>query len=214
MRYKAILFDMNGVLVDDEHLQEEAFRQTLSKLNIPLIPEDYIRFFIGKTDRKGFEDYFQSLNLAHGIDSLISQKGKKYEKLASRGIKGYRGVDDFIKAAAEHGLSLAIVTSSMKSEVASVLAGLGLTHYFKSIIAANDVKNGKPDPEGYLKSAASLSVDPQECVVIEDAPSGLKAAKSAGMFSIAVLNTHTMDKLSDANITTKELSAALIDKLT
>lgn len=213
MKYKAILFDMNGVLVDDERLQEESFRRTLLQLNIPLTSEDYIRYFIGKTDRKGFEDYFQVLNLAHDIDSLVAEKGREYQKLASSGIEGYSGVKEFIEAATEHGLSLAVVTSSMKNEAISVLAGLGLTHYFKSIVAADDVKDGKPDPEGYLQGAASLSVNPSECIVIEDAPSGLKAAGSAGMFSIAVLNTHEADKLSDANIITKELSAALINKL-
>lgn len=204
---------MNGVLVDDEHLQEEAFRQALSQINIPLTPEDYIRFFIGKTDHKGFVDYFQALNLDHNIDTLIAQKSKKYEKLASSGIEGYPGVKEFIEAAIKQRLSLAVVTSSMKSEVASVLAGLGFTHYFKSIIAADDVENGKPDPEGYLKGAASLSVAPHECIVIEDAPSGLKAAKSAGMFSVAVLNTHSSDKLSEADIITKKLSALLVKDL-
>lgn len=204
---------MNGVLVDDEHLQEEAFRKTLSQLDILLTPEDYTHYFIGKTDYKGFEDYFRVLNRVHDIDPLITEKGRAYQKLTSNGIEGYPGVKEFIEAAAGHGLFLAIVTSSMKSEAISVLAGLGLTRYFKSIVAADDVKNGKPDPEGYLKGAASLLVDPSECIVIEDAPSGLKAAKSAGMFSVAVLTTHEADKLSDANIVTKELSAALIDEL-
>jgi HAD superfamily hydrolase (TIGR01509 family) len=213
MKYKAILFDMNGVLVDDEHLQEEAFKQTLSQIDIPLTPEDYIRFFIGKTDYKGFDDYFQFLSIDRDIDFLIAQKSKEYEKLASHGIKGYPGVKEFVKAATKHGLSLAVVTSSMKNEAISVLAGLGLAHYFRSIVAADDVRNGKPDPEGYLKGAASLSVDPSECIVIEDAPSGLKAAKSAEMFSIAVLNTHEADKLFDANIITAELSAVLINEL-
>lgn len=213
MRYKAILFDMNGVLVDDEDLQEQAFRQTLLKIDIPLSPQDYIHFFIGKTDRKGFEDYLNTLGIAQDIDFLITQKGQEYEKLASNGIQSYSGVKEFIKAAVEHGLSLAVVTSSMRNEAISVLAGLDLTHYFKSVIAAEDVKNSKPDPEGYLKGAMSLSVDPQECIVIEDAPSGLNAAKAAGMFSVAILNTHSSDELSDAGIITKELSASLFKEL-
>lgn len=213
MKYKAILFDMNGVLINDEHLQEEAFRQILSRINIPLTPEDYIRFFIGKTDRKGFEDYFQFLSTVQNIDALIAEKGNIYEELASNGVEGYQGVKEFIETAAKHNLALAVVTSSMKNEAVSVLAGLGLTHYFQSIVAAEDVKNGKPDPEGYLKGAASLAVNPHECIVIEDAPSGLKAAKAAGMFSIAVLNTHNADELSDADIVTKELSADLLKEL-
>jgi beta-phosphoglucomutase len=213
MNYTTILFDMNGVLVDDEHLQEEAFRQTLSQLDLSLSAQDYIKFFIGKTDRKGFEDYFQALNLTHDIDSLITQKGKEYERLASSGIQGYVGVKDFIVAATKQGFSLAVVTSSMKSEAISVLKGLGLSNYFKVVIAADDVEHGKPDPEGYLKGAAALSASPQECVVVEDAPSGLKAAKAAGMFSIAVLNTHDSNELADADIMTQKLSAALINEL-
>lgn len=204
---------MNGVLVNDEHLQEQAFRQTLSQYDIPLSPKDYIRFFIGKTDRKGFEDYFQFLNIVHDINFLVIQKSKEYEKLASNGIRGYLGVSEFIKAAAKQGILLAVVTSSAKSEARSVLQGLGLTSYFKVVVSADDVKHGKPDPEGYLKGAASLSVNPQDCVVIEDTPSGLKAAKAAGMFSVAVLNTHDADELSDADLVAKELSASLISEL-
>ncbi len=213
MTYRAILFDMNGVLVDDEHLQEQAFRQTLAKLDIPLTPEDYISYFIGKTDHKGFVDYFQALNLTFDINSLIAQKGINYEKLASGGIRGYPGVNEFITAAALRGVALAVVTSSMKNEARSVLAGLELTDYFTEIVAGDDVTNGKPDPEGYLKGASALGVTPQECIVIEDAPSGLRAAKAAGMFSIAVLNTHDASELSDANIITEKLSADLIDEL-
>lgn len=213
MKYKAILFDMNGVLVDDEHLQEEAFRRTLSPLAIPLTSDDYVKFFIGKTDHKGFVDYFQTLSVHHAVDPLIIQKGKEYEQLASRHIQGYPGVKEFIEVTAGRGLVLAVVTSSMKNEAVSVLAGLGLTDYFSSIVAANDVENGKPDPEGYLKGATSLAVNPRECIVIEDAPSGLKAAKAAGMFSVAVLNTHSAGELSDANVITKQLSASLLSEL-
>jgi len=213
MKYKAILFDMNGVLVDDEHLQEEAFRQTLAKLNVPLSAEDYITFFIGKTDRKGFEDYLQSLHMVHDISSLVQQKGKEYENLASGGIQGYPGVKEFVGAAVQKGLHLAVVTSSMKNEAVSVLAGLGLTDFFSAIVAADDVENGKPDPEGYLKGAAALVVDPKECIVVEDAPSGIEAARSAGMACVAVVNTHAANKLSAADMITEELSAALIDEL-
>lgn len=213
MKYKAILFDMNGVLVDDEHLQEEAFRQTLAKLNVPLSAEDYITFFIGKTDRKGFEDYLQSLHIVHDTSSLIQQKGKEYENLAFGGIQGYPGVKEFVEAAVQKDLRLAVVTSSMKNEAVSVLAGLGLTDFFSAIVAADDVKNGKPDPEGYLKGAAALAVDPKECIVIEDAPSGIEAARSAGMACVAVVNTHAANKLSAADMITEELSVALIDEL-
>lgn len=213
MKYKAFLFDMNGVLIDDEHLQEEAFRQTLAELDMSLTSEDYIHFFIGKTDYKGFLDYFQSLNVTHDINELIATKGKLYQKLALGGVKGYSGVTEFIKAAANQKIKMAVVTSSMKNEAVSVLAGLKLTNYFDAIIAAEDVTNGKPDPEGYLKAAAALSADPSECIVIEDAPSGLKAAKAAGMLSIAILNTHSRGELTDASIITEKLSADLIDKI-
>lgn len=213
MNYRAILFDMNGVLVNDEHLQEKAFQQTLSRFNIPLTSRDYIRFFIGKTDHKGFADYFKALNLTHDIDSLIAQKGKEYEKLARDGVQSYPMVREFIEAAFKQGFTLAVVTSSMNNEAVSVLTGLKLTSYFDTIVAADNIKNGKPDPEGYLKGAASLSVLPQECIVIEDSPSGLKAAKAAGMFSIAVLNTHSADELSEASITIKDLSATLLSTL-
>ena len=213
MAYEAVLFDMNGVLVDDEHLQEAAFREVLVARGYPLSPEDYTKYFIGRTDKSGFENYFNEHTGRQDVAHLISQKGDAYQKLAAAGVKGYEGVLDFVAALHAKNIKLAVVTSSMGYEATAVLKGLGLTDYFEAVVAAEDVKNGKPDPEGYLKGASALSVRPEKCVVIEDAPSGLKAAKSARMYAIAVLNTHAMGELQEADIAVRQLSANLAESL-
>ncbi len=90
---------------------------------------------------------------------------------------------------------MAVVTSSSKDEAFLILNRLGLKKYFKAILTAEDIAKSKPNPESYLKGAIALSVKPHECIVVEDALSGIAAAKAAGMFVIAVLNTHSKDEL-------------------
>lgn len=86
MGFKAFLFDMNGVLVNDEHLQGEAFRRALSTIRLPLTTGDYIKYFIGKTDRNGLEDFFVAIGKKHNTESLTIQKGKEYQILSAGGI--------------------------------------------------------------------------------------------------------------------------------
>lgn len=213
MERTVFLFDMNGVLVDDEQLQESAFRQVLAPLGLHLSPADYIRYFIGKTDKKGLEDYAAAVRHGYAVEELIRAKGVAYKELSTHGITGYQGVTAFVKALADAGARMAVVTSSTRAEADAVLKGLKLTEYFPVIIAAEDITNGKPDPEGYRKGAEALSASPNQCVVVEDAPSGIQAGRAAGMFTLAITNTHDEQQLEGADLIIGELSAPLISKL-
>ena len=213
MVFKACLFDMNGVLVDDEILQEQAFRLTLGSYGLDLSSGDYKKYFIGKTDKNGFETYFANRILPDSIERLINKKGEFYKDVVQNKLRGYNGVEQFIVTLWEKGLVLAVVTSSTRAEADIILNFLKLQKYFSTIIAAENVKNGKPDPEGYLKGAEALQVSPSKCMVVEDAPSGLQAAKSAGMYSVGVTNTHSKYELKDADIITHELSTDLAHQL-
>lgn len=213
MRFRACLFDMNGVLVDDEILQEEAFRLTLEGYDLHLSSEEYKKCFIGKTDKNGFESYFAERMLPDSIERLITKKGEAYKAAARNKLQGYGGVEQCIEAFAERGLALAVVTSSMRSEAEAVLSALKLQKYFSVVISAEDVKNGKPDPEGYLKGAGAVQIPPPQCIVIEDAPSGLRAAEIAGIYSVAVTNTHSKAELDRADVVTDELSIDLAYQL-
>ena len=213
MKYKAILFDMNGVLVDDEDIQEEAFRTALANIGVALTADDFTKYFIGKTDAKGIYDYFAVNKITDDQLVILGLKHDAYKDLITGSIKGYAGVNEFIDRALERGLEIAIVTSTARDEAESNLSSLQLLNYFNKIVTGDDVTNGKPDPEGYLKGASLVAVKPAECIVIEDAPSGLAAAKAAGMFSVGVSNTHPAEMLTDASRIVNELSANLLDEL-
>lgn len=213
MTYRAILFDMNGVLVDDEDIQEQAFRNALATIDVNLSSSEFIKYFIGKTDTEGLRDFLPLNENENDATAILDLKHSEYNKLIVGSIKGYEGVTDFINRAIERGLMLSVVTSTAYDEAKANLSSLDLLSYFKKIITGDNVTNGKPDPEGYLKGASLLDVKPEECIVIEDAPSGVAAAKAAGMFSVAVLNTHSAEDLKDASIIVNKLSADLIDKL-
>lgn len=213
MTYKAILFDMNGVLVDDEAIQEEAFRVAIATVGLKLTSEEFNQYFIGKTDSKGLLDYFADKQILNNPLTILDLKHSEYNKLIVGSIKGYVGAIEFINQALERHLKIAVVTSTAREEAKANLSSLKLLSYFDAIVTGDEVVNGKPNPEGYLKAAGLLGVEPSDCIVIEDAPSGLTAAKAAGMFAVAVLNTHPMDKLADASIIISKLSANLVNEL-
>lgn len=213
MTHTAVLFDMNGILVDDEPLQEAAFRQVLEPLGLHLSHEEYMSYFIGKTDKEGLEDYAVATHRHFDTADLIAAKGAAYQDLTRTGVAGYEGVQAFVRALAAAGARLAVVTSSLQVEAATVLKGLGLDKYFPVVVAAEAITNGKPDPEGFLKAAQALSVKPASCVVVEDAPSGIRAGKAAGMFVLAVTNTHRAKDLTGANLLVDAVSAALVNQL-
>lgn len=212
-----VLFDMNGVIVDDESLHEQAFKKVLESINVSLTSKDYVNHFIGRTDKDGFVDFLTALKKDFDqnlIKELIFKKGQAYQQLAQDNLTPYPGVIDFIQTLFEAGLNLGLVTSSTRFEAETVLATLGVDHFFSKIVTADDIKIGKPNPEGYLKGASFFHAPAKNCLVVEDAPSGIKAAKKAGMKTLAVTNTHS--QLSDADIILSSLNqdslAWLIDQ--
>jgi HAD superfamily hydrolase (TIGR01509 family) len=213
MNYKAVLFDMNGVIVDDEPLHLLAFRKVLRDKGLDLTQDDYKQFFAGKTDADGFRAYLADNDLDFELDVLMDKKAQAYMELADGAIQPYPGVIAFIQSLFDSGVRLGLVTSSLKVEAETVLRAFGLSEMFEVEVTANDIDRGKPDPEGYLKGAKALSLPPSDCVVIEDAPSGVAAAKTAGMRCVAVLNTHTEAQLGNADLQLNELSPGCLEAL-
>ncbi len=213
MKYTAVLFDMNGVIVDDEPLHLLAFQRVLADMGQELTHDDYKKFFAGKTDSDGFKAYLTHNNLDFELGKLMGKKAQAYMDLAEGVIKPYPGVVEFIKSLSGYGIRLALVTSSLRVEAETVLRAFELADLFDVVVTADDITNGKPDPEGYLRGATGLGVVPALCVVVEDAPSGLAAAKAAGMRCAAVLNTHSEVELVGAELKLDELKPGCLDGL-
>ncbi|HVN26404.1 MAG TPA: HAD family phosphatase [Candidatus Paceibacterota bacterium] len=208
----AVIFDMNGVIVDDEALHARAFVEVMRRHGFELTQDYFVANCMGRTDEEGFANLGAVFSAALDVPRLIREKAAIYASLvAGEGRHhAYPGVIDFIKRCAEH-YKLALVSSALASEVRETLAEFGVADRFAVIVAAEDVAHGKPHPEPYLLAAQKLGVAPAACVVIEDTPAGIQSAKSAGMMAIGVANTHPKADLAAADriVTTVEETGLL-----
>ncbi|HSX28470.1 MAG TPA: HAD family phosphatase [Candidatus Saccharimonadales bacterium] len=205
MNYKAVLFDLDGVIVDSEPLHVAAFQAALKHYGHDLTEEQYKQYFAGRTDEAGFTHYFDAIGERVDLPTIMAQKAKIYLELAADQLVPYPGVLEFIQSLAARKVPLALVTGSLRAEAAVTLKAFKLTELFAAIITAEDITHSKPNPEGYLKGAKALGVQPGDCIVIEDAPSGVAAANAAGMRCLAVTTTHTAEELQDATLVVDKL---------
>ncbi len=193
---RAVIFDMDGVLVDSGAHHRDAWRAMFRDLGVAPPPE-FWRITIGRP-----ADEAVAL-LVDGVDRtearrLAERKRGHYARLARRGIMPVAGVIAFVEALASAGIPRAVATSATRRDLERVLGALGLRGRFDLVVTADDVRWGKPHPEVYLKAAAGLGLDPSACVVFEDAVVGVQAARAAGMRVIALTTAHEADELVGA----------------
>lgn len=196
---KAVLFDMNGIIIDDEHIHELAFHETVKPFDIQLSHQDYLDCCAGKTDRAGYESIATTFNKQLPVDSLLQQKSQTYLKLFPANKKDYPGVIELIHILSRKYL-LSVTSSSSRAEVDLITKEFGMDKALNITISADDVKKGKPDPEPYLITCEKLGINPHEAVVIEDSQSGVASAKAAGCFCIGVTTTHSVEDLQQSDL--------------
>lgn len=204
-KIKSVIFDMNGVIIDDEHVHEIAFKDVLSSYGINLTHEEYLKYFAGKTDKDGFINIAEVYGVVLPVKKLLTEKAQIYLKTFPVNKRSYPGVIELIQNLAEH-YTLALSSSSTRQEVNLILREFNLEHYFRVTVSADDISHGKPDPESYLKTAELLNIDPSECVVIEDSKSGVISAKAARMYCIGITTTHQKKDLKEADVVVNNFS--------
>lgn len=215
MNFQAILFDMDGVIVDSEPLHVAAFQSALKRYGHNLTHDHYKRYFAGKTDETGFKLYFDFVGETVSIPVIMDEKAKAYLELAADQLNPYPGVIECIHDLTKRQVPLALVTGSLRVEVDVTLKTFQLIDDFKVVVTAEDVTQSKPSPEGYLKGAKTLGIAPSECLVIEDSQSGVQAARNAKMRCVALTTTHTKEELVGAGATSilTQLSPGCLDEL-
>ncbi len=196
---KAVLFDMNGVIISDESIHESAFKETVKSFGVKLAHQDYLDLCAGKTDKLGYQNIAEHFEKKLPIEKLLIEKAKLYLSIFPAKKKICEGVVDLIKRLSDDYV-LAITSGASKEEIKLVLQEFELTKYFKTIISADDINNSKPHPEPYLTTCEKLQLKPQECIVIEDSPSGVISAKTAGCYCIGITTTHTKEELHKCNL--------------
>jgi len=225
MSFTATLFDYNGVLVDDESVHLEAFRDALRPLGIAVADADYWDRYIGFDDREGFAAILQDAGRAAPaelVEELIRQKGPHYLARATRELKSFAGAAALVRARAALGPVL-VVSGALRDEIQLGLQHLQVADCVGHIVAAEDTSASKPDPQGYQLALAWLAQhghpDAQRrAVVIEDSLAGIAAAKAAGLCCIAVGHSYPLDKLeaSGADLVVpqlKHIDQAMLAKL-
>ncbi len=203
---QAVIFDMNGVIIDDEYIHERAFSQVLKSHGIKLTHQVYLDSCAGRTDGAGFEQLSEQFKVSIDVDEALKEKAAAYLELFPKHKRTYPGVVELISLLQNH-FVLALTTSSSKSEAHLVLTEFNIKEVFSVVVTAEDVVRGKPDPQPYLLTASQLGVDPSDCMVIEDSTSGIRSAKAAGMTCIAITTTHSASELTEADVVVDSFDA-------
>lgn len=200
MPLSAVIFDFDGVVIDSHDAHGRSWFALAEELGHELTHETFVSTFGQRNESiLPFLGWAQEGDSAH-IQQLGDRKEGLYrEILRAEGIEPLPGVLALLRDLQANGIPCAIGTSTPRANVECVLELTGLAGYFSDIAASEDVSRGKPDPEVFLKAAAKLGVDPVECVVIEDAQVGLRAARAAGMKALGVTTTHPAGSLAPEN---------------
>jgi len=187
--YSALLFDMDGTLIDNMGIHHETWRDLLRTLGHDWSIEEVRERVWGKNEEI-FERLFPGQYSLEEARQLATQKEKMYIERYRPHISLLPGLEQFLTEAKRAGLPLGIVTAAPRMNVDFAYDALNLGRFFDLVVHADEIARGKPDPEGYLVAARRLSVDAPRCLVFEDAPVGVRAAEAARMDSYVVLTTH------------------------
>ncbi len=218
---KALIFDFDGVITDAEPFHLKAFQLTLREEGINLSDKDYYEKYLALDDKTCLAMVLRDRGMNYDkafIDALMLRKSRYYDKFIRENLVIFPGVVDFIKNASGK-YALAIGSGALRNEIEFILEYAGIRKQFDIIVSADDVENCKPNPEVFMKalerinkhdSTKSRVICPYECLVIEDSVAGIKAAHDAGMKCLAVTNSYTSEKLSEADIIVRSLEEVKI----
>lgn len=205
MTLRAIVFDFDGVIANTEPLHFRAYREVLGARKIALGEADYYARYLGYDDVGAFraigEDCGHAFDAAT-IEELVEEKAVRVEALERESPVLFPGAADAVRRLAED-FPLAIASGARRAEIERVLAATRLTKFFVGIVAAEDTPVSKPAPDPYRRAVELLraritDLAPSECVAIEDSRWGLESARAAGLRTLAVTHTYTIDMLATA----------------
>ena len=212
---RAVIFDFNGIIVDDEPIHFQLFQKVFGEEGIVLTEDAYYERYLGFDDRGAFSFGYREHNRPLSQDKLaelIERKAVYYQEAIRNHVTIFPGVKSLTADLAQS-LPLAVASGALRNEIETILATAGLIGHFKTIVSAEDVERGKPEPDIYLKALAALNqqnnigipIAAADCVVIEDSKEGIKGARRAGMKCLAVTNSHPAELLAEANSVVKSL---------
>jgi HAD superfamily hydrolase (TIGR01509 family) len=192
----ALIFDMDGVLVSSERVHWKAYRMTLATEGVDYSWEAYRDTGMGISRENVLKNILGPLEEPRLLELMQLKEDHVRVILEEDGVQRVPGAREMVSSARARGLKTSVATSSRNPEL--FLEAGGYSNLFDSIICRRDVRLPKPDPQTYLDAAAALELEPARCIAFEDSPTGIEAARAAGIPVIALATTHPAAELSDA----------------
>ena len=196
MRPRAVVFDFNGTLSDDEPILCEIFQELFAEHGRPLSAQEYYDELAGLSDPEIVRTWLGADHPAVG--EVIEKRTERYRERVADGSSVPDEAREAVRYAAER-VPVGVVSGAARAEIEPVLAAAGLAEHVSFVVAAEDVERGKPHPDGYERAVALLDVQPSDVLVFEDTEAGVQAAKAAGTRAIAVLGTLAPERLAAAD---------------
>ena len=203
---KAVIFDMDGVIIDSEPLHFESDKMVMMDYDKELTDEELDRY-VGVSNPEMWEDLRVRHQLSVPLQDLLERQ-MQYKKLlfGNRELVPIEGIQGLLKELKERDVRIGLASSSAGTFISFVLGKLGLEEYFDVVVSGDDVENSKPAPDIFLKTACLLKINPSDCIVIEDAEKGVTAAKLSKMKCIGYQNSNS----GNQNLTQADIIVASI----
>lgn len=203
-RFKALAFDFNGVIVDDEMVHFDAFRLAIAPFGGLLTEKEYMDRYLALDDRHAIALLAADLGIPDRFDELLEAKIAHYMALVGENPPFYPGAIALIRGLSRR-LPLAIVSGARRVEIEQALEKGGIAECFRFVVAAEDTVDSKPSPAPYRLAAERFSLSRHEIAAVEDSIGGVESAKTAGLFVVAVTHSYTRDRLSEADVVVDRL---------
>lgn len=213
MKKIAIIFDMDGVLVDSNPFHKLAILQFCTKYNKNLSDEELRKHIWGRTNREWIGHLFENKITDAQIQDFAVEKEALFRSLYEKDIVEVKGLSSFLSHLHSEHIPIAIGTSAPPANVQFVFEKTGIGHFFNTVLDETFVTHGKPNPEIYLKVAKALNFDPKDCIVFEDSLSGVEAAQRAGCKVVGLTTTHTAEELKHTNYIIQDFTNLKIEDL-
>ena len=208
---QAVLWDLDGVLVDSGSYHYEAFRQLMADRGRHLTEAEFGRL-LGLRNDSILRALLGELP-PDEMEALAARKEGLFRRLIAGRVRALPGAPVLVDRLCAARVPQAIVSSTPRANIELILRSLGMERKFAVVVGEEDASRGKPDPEGFLTAAIRLGVAPDGCVVLEDAPEGVAAAKRAGMRVIGVATTRRPEQLSEADLVVESLENPAVEAL-
>ncbi len=198
--FKAVIFDMDGVIVDSEPRHQQAFREVFEELGYGETHGMNFDAYLGKSDKLLWEDFILKHQPEHSLEDLIDWRQNRFIDIINRERPLFAGIPEMIEDLNRR-MPIAVASGSLHPVIDAVLNLQNIRQHFSAVISSSDVDQGKPAPDIFLRAAQELEIPPQETCVIEDSEAGIEAGIRAGMYVIAITNSLPRERLQSAHQT-------------